>query len=60
MGTVNRFLHNEAGQDLIEYSLLIVFVLIASAIVLQQTGSSVVPVWVAGSSITHAAAIEAS
>ena len=60
MGTVKRFLHNEAGQDLVEYSLLIVFVLIASTIVLQQTGSSVVPVWVAGSNITHLAAVEAS
>lgn len=56
MGTVNRFLINEAGQDLIEYSLLIVFVLIASTIIFQQTGSSVTTIWANGSTVVQCAA----
>lgn len=57
MATVNSFLRDEAGQDLIEYSLMIVFVLIASTIILQQTGSSIVPVWIAGNTaVANAAA----
>jgi Flp pilus assembly pilin Flp len=60
MDTVNRFLLDEAGQDIVEYALLLMFVLIASAIVLQQTGSSIVPAWAAGSSITSTAAQFAS
>jgi Flp pilus assembly pilin Flp len=60
MDTVHRFLRNEAGQDLVEYSLLIVFVLIASTIILQQTGSSVVPIWVAGDAIVQNAATQSS
>jgi Flp pilus assembly pilin Flp len=60
MDTINRFLVNEAGQDLIEYSLLIVFILIASTIILQQTGSAVVPVWAVGNSTVSNAAQQAS
>jgi hypothetical protein len=60
MDTLKGFWLNEAGQDLVEYSLLLTFVLIASAIFLQQTGSSVVPVWVAGSSTVQDAALQAS
>jgi Flp pilus assembly pilin Flp len=57
MGIVYMFLRDDSGQDLIEYSLMIVFVLIASAIVMQQTGSSIVPVWVVGNStVANAAA----
>jgi len=60
MGILKRFLLDESGQDLIEYSLLIVFVLIASTVIMQQTGSSVVPAWVAGASIVSAAAVQSS
>jgi Flp pilus assembly pilin Flp len=60
MDTVKRFLLDEAGQDLIEYTLLIVFVLIASTIILQQTGSAIVPIWVAGSNTVANAALHAS
>jgi Flp pilus assembly pilin Flp len=57
MATVNSFLRDETGQDLIEFVLLIVFVLIASTIILTQTGSSMVPVWVAGNAtVANAAA----
>jgi len=60
MDTVHRFLLDESGQDLIEYSLLIVFVLIASSIVMMQTGASIVPTWAAGNSIISNAALQAS
>jgi Flp pilus assembly pilin Flp len=60
MDTVNRFSQDEAGQDLVEYSLLIVFILIATAIILQQTGSSITPIWAAGSNTVQNAAIQTS
>ena len=57
MSIFNQLLREEAGQDLVEYSLMIVFVLIASAIVMQQTGSSILPVWASGSSVVQNAAV---
>jgi hypothetical protein len=39
---------------------MIVFVLIASAIFLEETGSSIVPVWASGSSVVANAAIQSS
>jgi Flp pilus assembly pilin Flp len=60
MESFNCFLRDDAGQDLVEYSLLIVFVLIASTLIMQNTGSSVIPVWVAGNStISNAASMVA-
>ena len=60
MGIVRRFLPAEAGQDLVEYSLLIVFVLIAAAVFMQGTGSSVIPIWQAGSTTVQDAAVQVS
>jgi Flp pilus assembly pilin Flp len=60
MDTVNRFLLNELGQDLVEYTLLIVFILIATVLYFQQTGSSVNSIWVAGSSTVKSAAPQTS
>ena len=58
MESFNCFLRDDAGQDLVEYSLLIEFVLIASTIVIQNTGSSMVPVWVAGNAtVSNAASV---
>jgi Flp pilus assembly pilin Flp len=58
MALLRWFLNDESGQDLIEYSLLLVFVLIASSIFLQQTGSSIVPVWIAGNAtVSNAVAV---
>ena len=56
MGMLRSLLKQESGQDLVEYSLLIVFVLIASTVIMQQTGSSMVPVWVAGNATVGNAA----
>jgi len=57
MDTLKTFLRDENGQDLVEWSLLILFVLIASAVFMHQTGSAMVPVWVAGNTtVANAAA----
>jgi len=40
-----RFLLDEEGQDLIEYSLLIAFVVLASALVFKGAGQSLEGVW---------------
>ena len=46
----NEFLHSEEGQDLIEYTLLIAFVALASAIVFRGAGQSLQGVWTAANS----------
>lgn len=60
MVTAHQFFHNEDGQDLVEYSLLLVLVAMASILLLQQTGSSVTPIWAAGSNVLHSAALPTS
>ena len=60
MDTLYQLKVDEAGQDLIEYSLLLVFLLIAAFFILEATGSSTLPIWAAGSSITANAAASAS
>jgi Flp pilus assembly pilin Flp len=45
-----NFLRDEQGQDLIEYTLLLAFVTLASATVFITAGSSVKGVWTKGSS----------
>ena len=42
---IKPFLVDEQGQDLIEYSLLLAFVVLASAAVFKAGGSSVQGVW---------------
>jgi len=39
------FIHDEQGQDLIEYTLLIAFVALASAALMIGTGNSVITIW---------------
>jgi Flp pilus assembly pilin Flp len=41
----NRFLNDERGQDLIEYTLLMAFVALASAAVFTGVGGSVSGIW---------------
>jgi Flp pilus assembly pilin Flp len=45
MTFINRFLNDEQGQDLIEYTLLIAFVALASAALFIGAGSSVKGIW---------------
>jgi Flp pilus assembly pilin Flp len=39
--TIQRFLHDEEGQDLVEYALLLVFLALAAITILPTLGSSV-------------------
>lgn len=45
-----EFLIDEEGQDLIEYSLLIAFVVLASAVIFKAAGQGVQGVWTAANS----------
>ena len=40
-----RFLKDEEGQDLIEYTLLMAFIALASAAIFVRAGSSVNKIW---------------
>ena len=42
---LKQFLIEEDGQDLIEYSLLIVFIAIACAAIVGTGGSATTPIW---------------
>jgi Flp pilus assembly pilin Flp len=42
---LNGFLNDEQGQDLIEYSLLIAFVALASAALFLGAGNSISGIW---------------
>jgi Flp pilus assembly pilin Flp len=43
----NAFLNDEQGQDLIEYTLLLAFVCLASAALFISAGGSVAGIWTA-------------
>jgi len=45
--TLNRFLRDEQAQDLIEYTLLLAFVCLASAALFISAGGSVAGIWTA-------------
>lgn len=45
MTFVRNFWKEEQGQDLIEYSLLMAFVALASAAILTSTGASIKGIW---------------
>jgi len=40
-----RFWHDEQGQDLIEYTLMLAFVALASAALFSTAGSSINTIW---------------
>lgn len=42
---VKNFLQDEQGQDLIEYTLLLAFIVLASAAVFVTAGGSVSSIW---------------
>ena len=43
--SINSFIANEQGQDLIEYTLLMAFVALASAALFIGAGSSIKGIW---------------
>jgi Flp pilus assembly pilin Flp len=58
---IMRFLKDEQGQDLIEYTLLMAFIALASAAVFISAGSSVNKIWgSASTSLSNAASTAAS
>jgi len=52
---INSFLRDEQGQDLIEYTLLLAFVALASAALFIGAGNSVKGIWTATNSQLAAA-----
>jgi len=57
---IRRFWTEEAGQDLIEYTLLMAFLTLASAALFIGAGSSVSKVWSISNSTLSTAAVKAS
>jgi Flp pilus assembly pilin Flp len=58
---IKRFLQDEQGQDLIEYTLLLAFVCLASAALFISVGGSVGGIWTtANTDLTTANAAAAS
>ena len=57
---LQQFVQDESGQDLIEYTLLLAFVALASASLFLSAGNSVTSIWQAGSTQLSNAAVSAS
>jgi len=57
---LTRFLQDEDGQDLIEYTLLIAFVCLATAALFVSSGGSLSGIWIAANSQLGAAYTSAS
>jgi Flp pilus assembly pilin Flp len=55
-----RFLRDEQGQDLVEYTLLLAFVCLASAALFISAGGSIGTIWTAANSRLANAAAAAS
>jgi Flp pilus assembly pilin Flp len=55
----SRFWHEEEGQDLIEYTLLMAFVALASAALFINAGGSINGIWTSASTQLQNAATEA-
>jgi Flp pilus assembly pilin Flp len=57
---MQQFLREESGQDLIEYTLLLAFIALASASLFLSAGGSVSAIWQQGSTQLANAATAAS
>lgn len=55
-----RFLRDEQGQDLVEYTLLLAFVALASAALFISAGGSIGTIWTAANSRLSNAALAAT
>jgi Flp pilus assembly pilin Flp len=60
MNYLRTFLNDEQGQDLIEYTLLMAFVALASAALFLGAGSSISGIWTVSNSQLAAANTSAS
>jgi len=56
MKLFKNFMKDEQGQDLIEYTLLLAFVALASAALFTSAGSSINKIWSSANSSLNAAA----
>jgi Flp pilus assembly pilin Flp len=56
---LKSFWQEESGQDLIEYTLLMAFVALASASIFLSAGGSISAIWVQGSNQLASAAVQA-
>jgi Flp pilus assembly pilin Flp len=54
-----KFVDDEQGQDLVEYSLLLAFVALASAALFVNAGSSIRTIWTVTNGILSNAALSA-
>jgi Flp pilus assembly pilin Flp len=57
---IMNFWHEESGQDLIEYTLLMAFIALASAAIFITAGGSISSIWQSGSTQLANAATAAS
>lgn len=57
---IQKFLKDESGQDLIEYTLLLAFVALASASLFLSAGTSISTIWGSASTQLSNAALSAS
>ena len=55
-----EFVRDDEGQDLIEYTLLMAFIALASAALFVTAGGSLTSIWTSGSSTLSTAAVSAS
>ena len=55
-----KFCREESGQDLIEYTLLLAFVALASASIFISAGNSISSIWQSGNNTLSSAAAAAS
>ena len=58
--TIMNFVKDEQGQDLIEYTLLMAFIALASAAIFINAGASVNSIWKTASTQLSNAAVSAS
>jgi Flp pilus assembly pilin Flp len=57
---IRSFLRDESGQDLVEYTLLLAFVALASAALFIGAGGSINSIWIAANTRLNEAAKSAS
>jgi len=61
LSTFLKFLRDEEGQDLIEYTLLIAFVSLSAVVIFTNTGTSVNAIWKdAKNTLSNAAVVAGS
>ena len=55
-----RFVREEEGQDLVEYTLLLAFVCLASAALFISAGGSMATIWTSANTVLNSAAVIAN